>query len=901
MHQEDQPLVKQELPASAPSRDSGSESMDIGNSDAESPDQAARPVDHMWSPQYSPAKLAELVPVKHSPPPKYFSQAGSSTAAQSHSQNGASDQSRSVDPRDHTQPVHFRLGQLHQLPYAQVRHENQMQGAPVAVSHPSSDLGCEHSHPARSHVLPPSNQNNGAPTQPPSPPPPPPPPPHAEHIRSHSSSYALDAARLAHHDMIMPAGQTFSPDHQWQANGLPDEQHRMSHHHTEESYPTAEPLHAAPSQNTDQYEQQPQLPQQLPHSATRPDTHIQHHSTSQQSTHPHLSSFSQYDQAPSNDQHQPVSESPLVYPHTHSAYDAPQAHDGQAYWQRHSELGTTGHALGLRQGGHARPIPAAHAVRPFLHDQRPHSFPASSWTHELDPQHRPGIADHIKPEPDVALPLNSTAYPVGQALHAAPPNQQLQLHPQAQEQVYAQAQAPPPAATALSPELAAALAAGVFRQSVPTSDQQLRKLHDHQPLQAEMLPGPPQGKDVASALPPELSAALASGQLNFQLAGSHAVTDSQEAPSQPEQAAFQPSQFPIQPGQAPFQSGTAPFQPEQASHQPRAANAYHPGLAISQPGPAVAHQPEQGAYQPEQAAFQSGRAAFQPEHPAASRWAGEHSHTSGDPVGRVPRQPHSQLPFSVVSAHSAQHGSHSKSGHTSHYVDSGVERPLQMTMNSPALGSHQHAVASHHDFAVGPHALPANSSGLQQIAVDCQPPLHNAQHAQRRSRHPQLSPHRAQHVHQHEQYARQQAQHVPQQAQHAPQQTQHLPQQEQQMLQPEDHVFQRSHHMSSHSRPIESTTGRGPMLPQHAQREPRDHGMQRHTVYAEHDARHQLPPSQEHWQARGSHDGQCFSVLACSPCAVCLAVWTTNSWQFLTFICVWRIACLLLSTKNNCL
>ena len=856
-HKEGLNLIKQEASASPPSQGSVSESMDIGNSDAESPaDQAARPIDHMWSPQYSPAKLAELVPVRHSPAPNNFRHSGSSAVAQSHPQHGAPDTSRSVEPQGPVKHLHSHPGSAHQTPNAQAMHQHQMQARFPAGGHLFPDVGHDHSHPPTDHACSPSNQLRGVSERPPSPPPP---PPNPMHNRPYSPTYALDAAKSQHHSMPAPREQSLQPVHHWQANQSRDEQPMMSHHHREVAYSTAGPQHAAPGQDANQSEQLLKQSHQLPYSPTRPDTHSLSHQQLrpvQHSTHLQLNSLSQYGSFPSGGWRHP-SEPPQMHPHTHSAYDAPHASDGQAHWQGHLEQGKSTQGLGPRQVDHAGPMHAPYASQHLVHDLSPRELPAALWPQEPHPypHHGHDLGVPIKPEPDVASALNPTVQPVDHNIYHASSN--LQSEPQ------------PQAATVLSPELAAALAAGVFRQTQATSDQQTAKQHEHQPAQPDMRPQQLSGRDVASALPPELSAALASGQLNFQLGRSDAVSHSQQArqhdyeprqaPVQPEQAPLQPVQTPFQRDQAPFQHEQAAYQPEQAAYQPerassqpKSAAAYGPEQAASQPKPVAAHQPEQAAYQsgqaahrPERAAFQSGRAvhqpeqaanrfgqaAYQPQHPQASHWAMERPHTSADPAGLLQRQHHSQLPVSVAD-------SHQESWQTCHNAAFGGEPPLQMTMNSPTLGTHHHAAASHHDFAMGPGPLPASPSGFQQSAFDQHPqraqhaPQHGqhvpeqAQHVSRQVQHvpqqpqhvPPLAqhlPHQAQQVPQQAQRVSQQAQHVPQQAQHVPQQAQYLPQQALRAPQQAQHEPQQAQHVPEHAQHVLQQAQHAPQQAQH--------------------------------------------------------------------------------------
>ena len=851
--------------------------MNIANSDADSP-----PVKgHVWSPQYSPAKLAELVPVRNPLALNNPHHSGSNAAAQSHPQRGSSDTSRPAEIRGSDKHLDSQSRHTHQPPHAQAMHHRQTQGSFSAGGHSFPDTSPEQGHPS-------TNQLCGVSERPPSPPPPP--RSHPMHNRPYSPSYALDTAKLPHHSTAAPPEQSLLPVHQWQDHQSPDEQRMMRHHHREGAYSTAGPQHAAPAHNVNQYEQQLQQSHQLPYSPTRPDTHSlrhQQHAVLQHSSHHRLNSSSQHDGVPSSDGHHLLNP-PGMHPQPHGSYGATHAPDRQAHWQGHVEQGSATQGLGSRQAGHARPVPAHHASQHLLHDQSPQGLPAASWVQEPHPypHHRQDLAVHIKPEPGKATPPNLTVHPVDLKFHRAPSDHHSQLQPQ------------PQAATVLSPELSAALAAGVFKQSLATIQQTAKQHeHEHQPAQPNMRPQQLGGNDVASVLPPELSAALASGQLNFQLGRSDAASHSQQAG----QHAYEPGQAPFPPGQAAYQPDQAACQPEEAPFQPKSPAAYGPWQAASQPGQAIYHsgqvapQPEQAAlqsgqaaYQPEQGANQFGQAAYQPERSQANHWAIEHPRTSADPVGLVQRQHHLHLPVSVADSHQG-------SWQTSHNAGFGVEKPLQMTMNGPTLGTHHHAAASH-IFAVGPRPLPASPSGLQLKAANDQHPLHDAQHAGHRlmcpqqiPQHRQHVPEQAHHVPQHAQHlpqqtqhvpqqvrhvpqqaqhVPQQAQHAPQQAQHVPQQAQHLPRQAQQGLQPEDHAVWQAHFVS-HSKPFESAARSDPMLSRHAQHGPVNDEVQRHAGYSEHKVRHLLPTTeylaQQQWQAQGAHDGECFALSVCGP------------------------------------
>lgn len=929
-HDEGLDQSKQEVPAPVPSFDSPSQPMDLGNSDAEPPNQAGDPVDHVWSPQYSPAKLAELVSVKHSSVSTAPHPAVSSSAvAQSHPQSAPThrpDPRRSGDSQHPAKDLHSYPGDIHPslgLAPAQEMYQHQTHRGPGQNGCLNPNLSVEHSNQTWAPVLTPSI------TTPVLPPPPPQLPP-SEPMRDRPAppSPPVDAVKPQHHSM---PGQSVHPvghPPPWQANQVPGRQQLPStdYHHQQQQvgYPSVRPQNAAPGHLNDQFEQQVQCPAYS--SVEDPRSRGLVLPSTQQPQDP-LTDLSQHARAPSGDQCNPTE---LHYMHhgAPSAYGASPAHEGQANRPAQSARSTA---------DHASVMPAAYASQNPVPYQSPERMPAASWVQQPHPYpHPPDRQDpaaHPKPEPGVAALAHATQA-VGRAARRPLSDHQPQAQPQP--------------ATVLSPELAAALAAGVFGQNLSShpSPGPLQQQSQHQLAQPEQL----RGKGVTPALPPELSAALASGQLNFQLGRPAAAAAAASHPQQAETPAHQAGQVPFQPGQTANQPEQAAFRlPPPAAFQPGQAAAYQAEQAAYQPDRCTFQADPTAAYQAEQATHQSRPAAYQPELPETRHWAGEHPSVTAGPAGIVHRQPGPQVPLNGVSAASLQHNSQQGSWQHSHAAGPGAERPLQMTMNSPTLSTHRHAAASQH--AWGPPVLSVNPSGLHQSAApdprlppDPQYLLHGLQYAQHTSQQAQHVPHQAQHVpqqalkvpqqalnvpqdsqhvsqqaqrdpqqilllshqawhvsqqaqqtpHQAQQHVprqaqhlphqaqhvpqqaqqvsqqaqqvHQQAQHAPQQGQHVPRQAQHIPQQPQQVLQPEHQAMHRPQHASQPSPSGGHAARLDSMLPQHAQHEPGRRDSQTPAVHAERRIRHQLPTFD--YQAEQQWQARVSDEGVCSPLIV---------------------------------
>ena len=137
-------------------------------------------------------------------------------------------------------------------------------------------------------------------------------------------------------------------------------------------------------------------------------------------------------------------------------------------------------------------------------------------------EHQPGKPHHmlpIKTQPGTSAPMTG-GFVQGQhscTHHAAAHD--MPLHAQS--------------LTVLSPELSAALAAGMLGQRLAGSAQRPPSTIQHQPTFSQKPMYEPQARDASSAtaaaLPPELSAALASGQLSLQLGPTAASQHNQEA------------------------------------------------------------------------------------------------------------------------------------------------------------------------------------------------------------------------------------------------------------------------------------------------------------------------------------------------------------------------------------
>ena len=639
--------------------------MDIGNSDAESPEPAAGPANPVWSPQYSPAKLAELVPVNHStelsPPPHN----GMTSGDHAHSRGSAE-----LHGLSHSGHMHHSQG----FTQLQGPHQHQLQGSYMAPGHADLPLHQEPNRPSGGHVTGAASMPNAAALQVQSPSRPralPDSMQHTTQFPSHSLTMhpsMTDPSSVPPH----PPGKVYQPanmtqEHQQQAEWRPNEQMMPDHH----GQPLrAGPLHSAPGSAFDQSEQQLH---QLTYSPTRQETFgmSSHHPSSQLGT--RFQPDRQQHSMPTADQCYNPEE-----PQMHS--DVHAGHGRQAYVQEQGLLSHSGNRV--EQGNHASAVPQLHAGQQMMSGQHPHAVLAGSLPAGMPNFHAQDRQDQVAPLPRASALPGHAVQRVGHADH------QTQLsHP-----LLPQAQS----ATVLSPELSAALAAGMLGDQLTSSTQRLPVQYQHQPErshqqqpQHQQLPG---GRNSASALPAELSAALASGQLHLQLTGSNHTPSSQQAAFQPEQAAFQPT--------------PAVYQPEQAAFQP------------GQPAGQAAFQPQQAGFPPEQPVL----------HSEAAQWTRQHPHAN---AGRDDgRQPPSQPPFHLNPVASAHYDSHTAPSYTqpSHAGVSGPEAAMQMSMSSPSLQTQPRSLAAASHGGPSGRLLSVSSSDLQQGAVPHQYPQHEHQH-----------------------------------------------------------------------------------------------------------------------------------------------------------------------------
>ena len=673
--------VAKEGSASPPSCDSMSHPMDIGNSDAESPEPAAGPVNPLWSPQYSPTKLAELVPVNHSPEPSLPPNNGSNAMEfdhLAHSERSAETQGLAPSDVGH---MHRSHGFIHSdTPH---QHQHQLLGSRLPKGHAGSPSYPEPNRFGRGHVASASGMLDAVAVQARSPFR----PGSMQHSAQVTSNSITINPSMPHHTRIPTSSQrqvnqsaSMAHNHWRQTGWQPHEQHTVS---DRQGQPLrAELMHSAPASFLDQSEQQLH---HLTHSPTSRETlGLDNHPSSQ----PGISfqPVRQQHNMPSPDQcYNP--EEPQIHGDTYAG------HDRQAFIHRKSQLRHPGDQV--RQDSHASSATQLPAGQHMLNGQHSHAVPAGPLPAQLPNVHSHDRQDQMPPFPS-ASPLSGLA--MQSAGHA---DHQVHLsHP-----LLPQAQA----ATVLSPELSAALAAGMLGDSVtssalrlPVQDQQQPAL-SHQPQpQHHQVPG----GSSASALPAELSAALASGQLNLQLVGFNHATFSQHTAHQ----------------------GRAGFQPTQAAYQSEPA-AFQPG----QPAGQAALQTRQAVFLPEQPVLQSeaGRWTRQPPQANAGLDHGQ--------------QPPSRLSFHPNPVASAHNGSHAGPRRPSHAGVSGSQAAMQMTMSSPSLQTQPHLLvaAAQHGAAAG-RQLPVSASGLQQGTGPHLRPQHEPQHVRHGSQPARLAPQHSQ-------------------------------------------------------------------------------------------------------------------------------------------------------------
>ena len=767
----------QDTEAAKPSSsfDSMSHSMDIGNSDTESPDPPVAPADPVWSPQYSPAKLAELIPVN--PPSDLNTQlpTGSNAIPLTLRRDAVPDRSDNV---------HHSHGYTHELGVRQSQVAPQM-GVEQQLEQGNHTMIAS-GMPAHRAMQPQKLiPHHGAdPVHPQSP---------------HSGPMALHHAPRPPSPLRQASGLESMLHHAQQQAGRPLAEQHMGISHQQHGGQLQEvPMQSAPGDISHQSEQQ------LQQSAYTPirQEHAPHpwHGHMQPYVDPQIEHGALRQVGPPVEGELYNPEVPYMH-NDHAVHQAHgHGHQGAAHCQAPGQQG-----VAQVQGDYSHPFRAIDAKslhhlpneEQMLHGQRRTVSPSSAAPNPYMRSHKG--TDQVLALPPALQPVQHHA----QFSH---------LPPQSSS-----------SATVLSPELSAALAAGMLGQSLPSSHHrppQREQQHQHGQHEVHLQAGPPDSRNVPPALPPELSAALASGQLSLQLGGSGGAVSVQQAAYQPQQAAHQPEQ--------------PAHRYEQARRGPKQAV-------------------ERSAFQPQQAALGPVQAAL---HSATGRQDSHSPHARLGPVAELGMQvPSTKHPSGLVEC---QAQPWQQPLHAERY---GPAAPMHMTMNSPSLQTNWPAASAHPETATEPPLLsmmPAQFEADQHPQQEpqhaqhgFQPASHAPQHAkhdhlqmQHGSLRPQLAPHdpqRAQHDHQQPWHGPQHPQHGPQHAQRGPQHPQHGPQHPERGPQHAQHAPQHAKHGPQYAQ-------RGPQHalqhaphdmqqvqhdPQHAQHSPQR--MQVDSQHAQHD------------------------------------------------------------------
>ena len=477
------------------------------------------PVEPVWSPQYSPNRLASLIP-ENQPPV---------SNPNSHDQSDSQDQhpQGSANTGGHQEPAvlhasssdHWGLPTGHAEHYLQHAHSSGR-----SASQQQQAVG-----PAPSGML-----SSVAPWHPPLPSSG---PEHGSHAVAMQHSGVLPSHSVAYAGSALPAAAQGLQNYQQHSQPLPG-QHPAIH-----GLPVAAgpPGHEAPSGSANapgsfQSEQQPNA------------------SVYKQDGYSPLAHYDAHDNRPEG----PVGSQPDAY-HGHSEQSSGAVYDPYIPEAFH---GNSSHSSGMQHGGSMQQLAPPQAdsmhkqyqpgidsqpsIAPTGLDQPAHQQSMRGRLHQHHPTHVPAghhsqhktnhaLHDHMGPmkaEPGVLAPsfghhggIKAEGHILGQG---------------AAKMSASQMPSGAHLSTILSPELSAALAAGVLAPSIapsglrPMADAQHQVGYQQKPQRSEhAFPGA-----AVAALPPELSAALASGQLSLQLGADSASQPRHEAGfhSQPAQS-----------------------------------------------------------------------------------------------------------------------------------------------------------------------------------------------------------------------------------------------------------------------------------------------------------------------------------------------------------------------------
>ena len=464
------------------------------------------PVEPVWSPQYSPNRLASLIP-ENQPPvsnPRSRTNFHEQSDVQDHHPQG------SANTVGHQEPavLHASSSEHWGLPSGHAEHHLQH-------AHSSGRSASQQQQavaPAPSGVL-----TSVAPWHPlPAPPLPSSGPGHGSHAVAMQHPGVLPSQSAAYASSALPAAAHGLQGYQQHTQPLPGE-HPAIHGLLVAARPPGHeaPLCSAHAPGSFQSEQQPNvsvykrdgnfpLAQYDAHDnrpegpvSSQPDAYHGHSEQSPGAVYdPHITEAFRSNPNHSNGRQHVGSMQQVVPPQADSMHQQYQPGVG-------SQAGVAPN--GLDQQAHQ------HSMRGGLHQHHPTPFPAGSH-----PQHKTNQALHdhmgpIKAEPAVSAPAFG---------HHGGIKPEGHVHGQGAAKMSAsQMLSGAQLSTILSPELSAALAAGVLGPSIAPSGQRPMADAHHQVGYQQMphrsehaLPGA-----AAAALPPELSAALASGQLSLHL------------------------------------------------------------------------------------------------------------------------------------------------------------------------------------------------------------------------------------------------------------------------------------------------------------------------------------------------------------------------------------------------
>ncbi|DBA94406.1 TPA: hypothetical protein ACH3X1_002007 [Trebouxia sp. C0004] len=476
--------------------------------DSDTAEQSGEPVDTpvepVWSPQYSPDRLASLIP-EHQPPvsnPRSRTNVHDQSDVQDHHPQG------SANTAGHQEPAvqHASSSEHWRLPSGHAEHDLQHAHASGrSASQQQQAVG-----PAPSGML-----SSVAPWHPlPDPPLPSSGPQHGSHDVAMQHSSVLPSQSVAYAGSALPAAAQGLQGYQQHSQPLPS-QHPAMHGLLNAVGPPGHeaPLGSANAPGSFQSEQQPNV------------------SVYKRDGFSPLAQYAAHDNRPEG----PVGSQHDAY-NGHSEHNSGAVYDPYIPEAFHSNLSHSNgmqHVDSMQQlvapqadsmhkqyqpsgGSQAGVVPIGHdqqalqqSMRGGLHQHHPTHFPAE---HHSQHKNSHAMQDHmgpIKTEPGVSvlsfdhhggIKVEGHTHGQGAALNISASQMPSGAH----------------LSTILSPELSAALAAGVLGPSIAHSGQRPMADAQHQ-VEYQQMPQRSEHAFPVAALSPELSAALASGQLGVHL------------------------------------------------------------------------------------------------------------------------------------------------------------------------------------------------------------------------------------------------------------------------------------------------------------------------------------------------------------------------------------------------